>query len=266
MLGGSIGAGVTQDYSEASCHGASIYFLPLLRIFAEVLFHPSFKREEVEKEKEALIAAIRSKKESIYSTASEQLNKCLYKNHPYGRPNSGTELTVKEVLKGELDKSTIEIREIGGTIGQATLEVPAAAQFTRGEDIVVLLSNRDEDGAYELDGMGLGKFYVEKNANGEEILASGGIEHEEKVVTLQSVRERFRGQKIQEKARSSGPAQSGQTANVEGKPPQPAEPSLTVSDPPLQSPKGTRAVLFAFLALGIFYFIIRRNRKSRLKS
>ena len=177
-----------------------------------------------------------------------------------------TELTVKEVLKGELDKSTIEIREIGGTIGQATLEVPAAAQFTRGEDIVVLLSNRDEDGAYELDGMGLGKFDVEKNANGEEVLASGGIEHEEKVVTLQSVRERFRGQKIQEKARSSGPAQPGQTANVEGKPPQPAEPSLTVSDPPLQSPKGTRAVLFAFLALGIFYFIIRRNRKSRLKS
>lgn len=102
MLGGSIGAGATHDYSEVSCHSASVYFSSVLKIMAEVLFHPLFKQEEVSKEREALVAAIRSKKESIYSTASEQLNQHLYHNHPYARPNSGVEKTVSKLTADDL--------------------------------------------------------------------------------------------------------------------------------------------------------------------
>ncbi len=102
MLGGSIGAGATHDYSEVSCHGAATYFPSILKITAEALFHPIFKKEEVTKEKEALIAAIRSKKESIYSMASEQLNKRLYAGHTYSRPNSGVEKTISQMTADDL--------------------------------------------------------------------------------------------------------------------------------------------------------------------
>ncbi|MFN0118138.1 MAG: M16 family metallopeptidase [Elusimicrobiota bacterium] len=101
--GASIGAGATHDYSEVSCHSISENFPLVLDLFSEVLFEPLFDKQEVEKERRALIAGIQSKKESIYSIASEELNKFLFENHAYSRPSSGIESTVKELSVEDLN-------------------------------------------------------------------------------------------------------------------------------------------------------------------
>lgn len=101
-IGASLGAGATHDYAEISCHAISDYFLQALQIMSEALFTSVFIESEIEKEKAALIAAIRSKKESIFSVASESLNTNLFPNHPYARPSSGYEETVKNLTQYDL--------------------------------------------------------------------------------------------------------------------------------------------------------------------
>jgi len=101
-IGAAIGAGATHDYSEISCHAVSEYFLPALDIMGDALFRPLFAASEVEKEKAALTAGIRSKKESIFTVANEILNQQLYGNHPYSRPSSGTENSVASLSAEDL--------------------------------------------------------------------------------------------------------------------------------------------------------------------
>lgn len=103
-IGAAIGAGSTHDYSEISCHAISEYFMPAMRIMAELLFLPSFPQKELEKERAALIAGIRSKKENIFTVANEALNIELYGNHPYARPSSGREPTVAGISTIDLEK------------------------------------------------------------------------------------------------------------------------------------------------------------------
>ncbi len=101
-IGASIGAGTTHDYSEISCHAVSDYFVPALDIMGEMLFRPAFAASEVEKERAALMAGIRSKKESIFTVANEQLNKNLYGAHSYARPSSGTEGSVASLQRSDI--------------------------------------------------------------------------------------------------------------------------------------------------------------------
>ncbi|MCB4755772.1 MAG: insulinase family protein [Elusimicrobia bacterium] len=103
-LGAHIGAHATHDYSQASCHSLSEYFTETLAIMSDVLFKPAFLPEEVEKEKAALQAAIRAKKESILTVASEELNLHLYGKHPYAHPTSGTEETIVAITPEDLHR------------------------------------------------------------------------------------------------------------------------------------------------------------------
>lgn len=93
-IGASVSAGVTHDYSEVSCHAIADYFPQTLELMAEALFTPAFSADEAIKERTALLAAIRSKKESIFTVANEELNRRLYGKHPYARPATGQEKSV----------------------------------------------------------------------------------------------------------------------------------------------------------------------------
>lgn len=101
-IGASIGAGATHDYSEISCHSISEFFMDSVQIMAEVLFRPAFHPAEIDKEKNAMMAAIRSKKESIFTVASEELNRHLYGKHPYAQATSGTEESVASLTPAHL--------------------------------------------------------------------------------------------------------------------------------------------------------------------
>lgn len=103
-IGASVSAGATHDYSEISAHAIDDYFPRTLELMAEALFQPSFVEEELTKERTALVAAIRSKRESIFTVANEELNRRLYGKHPYGRPAPGNETTVAALKRDDIVK------------------------------------------------------------------------------------------------------------------------------------------------------------------
>lgn len=91
-----------------------------------------------------------------------------------------TELSPKEVIKqgpGEpIPMNTIRIRELGGTKDGMGMEVSGTAHFNRGEDVVVMLGDRTSDGAFEVRGMMMGKFNIERDSKGREVLSGPGLD------------------------------------------------------------------------------------------
>lgn len=85
------------------------------------------------------------------------------------------ELRNDEVLKGSVEGRTLLIRELGGQVEGLSLEIPGTAKFKVGEDVVVFLSPRNADGSYDVRGLMMGKYDVEKNPEGEEVLSGGEL-------------------------------------------------------------------------------------------
>ena len=81
-------------------------------------------------------------------------------------------LEIKDVIKGDVAGTQIQIRKLGGTIDGVTLDIPSSVEFKDNEDGVFFLSVEQEDRSFEVSGMELGKFNL-KEKNGEEILIGG---------------------------------------------------------------------------------------------
>lgn len=81
-----------------------------------------------------------------------------------------TELQVEEVLKGSLNERVITVKELGGEKDGVGLEIPGTAKFSPGEDIVLFLSARDHDQAFEVRGMSTGKYMIRRDENGKEFI------------------------------------------------------------------------------------------------
>jgi predicted Zn-dependent peptidase len=71
-------------------------------LFQDVLLHPSFPEAEVEKERAALLNAIHTNDEHIFNVAEERFRKELFGDHPYGRPDDGTEASVTRLSREDL--------------------------------------------------------------------------------------------------------------------------------------------------------------------
>jgi predicted Zn-dependent peptidase len=128
-VGGSISAGVTHDYVEMSCHAIADYFPRTFTLFAETLLSPAFAEDEVAKERTALLAAIRSKRESIFTLANEELNRRLYGTHAYARPATGTEKTVKPLRSAQLRAWHSSVVAPSGAVLSIATSRPAAEVF-----------------------------------------------------------------------------------------------------------------------------------------
>jgi hypothetical protein len=120
---------------------------------------------------------------------------------------------VKEVLKGDIDKHTITVRKVGGTVDGYTVDIPSSPEFKEGEDTVLFLSPQREDQSYEVSGLELGKFELEEK-DGNTVLKGGifnyskpdadgdghskyakNLEENQKTWTLKSLRELIQSQK-----------------------------------------------------------------------
>jgi hypothetical protein len=77
------------------------------------------------------------------------------------------ELQVSEVLKGPTSQNSITFRELGGEKDGTEFHISGSAHFESGEDVVVFLKEKNIEGAYELQGMMMGKYNVETDSNGE---------------------------------------------------------------------------------------------------
>src|SRR4051812_44992401 len=81
------------------------------------------------------------------------------------------DLSVSEVLKGDPKPgSSIQIRELGGEKNGVGMQIAGAAQFKPGEDVFLMLGEKNEDGSYNLRGLMSGKFGIGHDSAGHEIL------------------------------------------------------------------------------------------------
>lgn len=88
---------VSLDYSALRFQLVSEYTLPYFELFVETALNPCFEQESFAVEKEALIASIRSKSESSFTLAYEELMRLTYRETPYGRMPYGTVESVSSV-------------------------------------------------------------------------------------------------------------------------------------------------------------------------
>jgi len=82
------------------------------------------------------------------------------------------ELEVREVLKGPLAGSRIEVKRAGGEKNGVQLEIPGAPEFVENEETVLFLNEPLPDRSYEVRDMTLGKFGLDRSG-GKELLTGG---------------------------------------------------------------------------------------------
>lgn len=195
------------------------------------------------------------------------------------------EVDVSEGFKGGPSAGApIRIRELGGTKDGVSLNVSGTAGFEKGEDVVVMLgdANAQVDGAYPVSGMMMGKFNLEKGADGKEYLRGPGIgstvqpglrnEHsgaQAASVSLDRLREIVRSQASEPRA-SPSPLSSVTSNNglLFGKSSAVPETKTEIHDAdlganPAKSERSSRffPVLVLGLAFGIAWFL--KSRKKR---
>lgn len=99
------------------------------------------------------------------------------------------ELTPSEVLKGNAPKTPFQIREMGGEKDGTGLTIPGTVQFSQGEDVVLLLRNKNSDESFDIDGMSMGKYNIEQDSEGREYLVGLGVHDEHKKWFIENLRE-----------------------------------------------------------------------------
>jgi zinc protease len=68
-----------------------------LELFAEVLTSSTFPQEEIDRQKQSVIAAIKAREEEPGDIAERRFAAALYPGSPYGRPVEGTEASVQKL-------------------------------------------------------------------------------------------------------------------------------------------------------------------------
>lgn len=68
-----------------------------LNLLAEILTASTFPQEEIDRQKQAVVAAIRAKAESPDEIAQRRFREALFPQSPYGRPPEGSEDSVKRL-------------------------------------------------------------------------------------------------------------------------------------------------------------------------
>jgi len=102
--GGSLSAFSGQNALGISASFLSKDLYPGLELLADLLADPSFPESELEKVKADLIAAVREKKDHPTPQLFDLFYKTLFREHPYGHPQTGTEDTVRSITREELLK------------------------------------------------------------------------------------------------------------------------------------------------------------------
>lgn len=196
------------------------------------------------------------------------------------------DVDVTEGFKGGPRPGTpIRIRELGGSKDGVSLNVSGTASFEKGEDVVVMLGENSgvADGSYPLLGMIMGKFNLEKDADGKEYLRGPGIgssvqpslRHDDDrsggMVSLESLREIVRIQANDAKtkpadatptpaAKPAGALLTGNEPRVSESPKEVHEEGLVTK--PMKGDSSRRALVFGVgILIGVAWFLNSRKKR-----
>jgi len=102
-VGASLSADTATDYFLLSLKTVSADWPEMLQLAGEILRSPSFPESEVELERHLAIQDIRSQKEQPFNIAFDRLRQAMYQDHPYAVSILGTEDTVSNLTRADLE-------------------------------------------------------------------------------------------------------------------------------------------------------------------
>jgi len=97
FIGASLSAGSGEDTASLSMTVLKKDLATGLELFAEVLTSSTFPQEEIDRQKQSVIAAIKAREEEPGDIAERRFAAALYPKSPYGRPVEGTEASVQKL-------------------------------------------------------------------------------------------------------------------------------------------------------------------------
>ena len=103
-IGAGLGTDSSTDYFSLSLKTVSADFAPMLKLLAEIVRSPTFPESEVELERKLTLQGIRSQKEQPFNVAFNQLRQQMYPQHPYGISVLGTESSVSNLTRADLQQ------------------------------------------------------------------------------------------------------------------------------------------------------------------
>jgi len=94
FVGGSLGAGAGKDAITANTLVLSKHLDTGLDLLADIIMHPVFDEEEVERLKEQTVAGIMQSKSDPSTIRNQQFDKIIFGDHPYALSAIGTQETI----------------------------------------------------------------------------------------------------------------------------------------------------------------------------
>ena len=102
FIGASLSAGCGEDTASVSMTLLEKDLATGLELLADVLASSTFPQPEIDRQKQAVIAAIKARDEQPGDIAERRFAAALYPGSPYGRPVEGTEASVKGLQRRSL--------------------------------------------------------------------------------------------------------------------------------------------------------------------
>ncbi len=102
MIGGSLSAEAGVDYTTVSLRVLRKDLDIGLELLADVLTEPAFEADELERAREATLAALRAVEDDSTEVANREFGRVLYGAHPYAHPVEGDAESVAAITPGDL--------------------------------------------------------------------------------------------------------------------------------------------------------------------
>lgn len=144
FVGGDLDAGATPDYASISLQVLRKDLDVGLDLMADVLLHPTFRADELERRRESVLASIRAGRDDPSEVAARAFRHAVYGTEPYGHPVEGEEVTVPRIRRPEVQKFYEQFYRPHGAAVVVVGDITAAAAEQR---IATVL--RDWDGPPE---------------------------------------------------------------------------------------------------------------------
>lgn len=139
-IGGEIDASASEDFAEVGTISTVDDIDVALDVLSDVIINPTFPPEELEKEREATLAAIRRQEDSSFQYTYKNFRALLYEGHPYAMPPLGTLETVAAITRDQVVEfhrknftahnmlvvvvGNVEVDSVAGKLARAFADMP----------------------------------------------------------------------------------------------------------------------------------------------
>jgi zinc protease len=151
--GGVLESATDQEYSELRARGLARHWRTLLALLHDVATAPALASDEVERERQILLAQIRGLEDQPFQVASRLLGRALYGGHPCGFPTAGEPASIgrltQETLRSHVERFFSPERMIlvvSGQVHAGDVMAEAARVFgeLRGRGVALALTRPPE--------------------------------------------------------------------------------------------------------------------------